>query len=204
MQIQSISKNLCRQLGFFGELTFQQREVLISYIPEALKTTQTTLNLCVSIPKTFNFLQSHHHAIFLYRLARRLFEEGGYTDLCEKLFLLNRMVNGVDLYYKISMPEHFLLGHGLATVFSRAEYGNYFVIFQNVTIGTQDGMYPKIGENVVIYPNSVVVGSCVIGDNSVVGAGTILINKSIPENSVVFQQNGVLTIKENDRNDSAC
>lgn len=200
-QNDNIVDTLSNQLSFFGKLTAEQMAALIDFSLKAKELTQDNLSLCRGIPTVFNLFQTHHYTIFLYRLARLIYENGGQPDLCERLYLLNKMVNGVDLYYKINMPQYFLVGHGLGTVFSRAQYGNYLVIFQNVTIGTQDGIYPTIGEKVVIYPNSVVIGNSVIGENSVIGAGTILINKSISENSVVFQQNGVLTIKKNNRNE---
>jgi serine O-acetyltransferase len=198
---ESIVDVLSYQLRFFGELTTEQVEKLIDFSEQAKKSTQDILDFSAGIPKIFNLFQTHHCAIFLYHLARLLYEKSSQSDLCEKLYLLNRMLNGVDLYYKIEMPKYFLVGHGLGTVFSRAQYGNYLVIFQNVTIGVQNGAYPTIGEKVVIYPNSVIAGNSVIGNNSVIGAGTVLINKVIPENSVVFAQNGLLTIKNNDRNE---
>lgn len=197
----SIVDVLLYQLRFFGELTTEQVEKLIGFSEKAKKSTQDILNLSVGIPKTFNLFQTHHCVIFLYQLGRLLHENDEQFDLCEKLYILNRMLNGVDLYYKTKMPKYFLVGHGLGTIFSRAVYGNYLVIFQNVTIGVQDGAYPIIGEKVVIYPNSVVAGNCVIGNNSVIGAGTVLVNKVIPDNSLVYLQNGLLTIKSNDRNE---
>lgn len=192
---------LSHQLRFFGELTTEQVEILIVFSEKAKKLTQDILDLYVGIPKDFNPFQTHHYSVFLYNLARLLHESEEQPSLCEKLYLLNRMLNGVDLFYKINMPKYFLIGHGLGTVFSRAVYGNYLVVFQNVTIGVQDGCYPTIEEKVVIYPNSVISGKCIIGKNSVVGAGTVIVNKVIPENSIVFARNGVLSIKENKRND---
>jgi serine O-acetyltransferase len=192
---------LLYQLRFFGEPTTEQIENLIFFLEKAKKSTQDILDFSIGIPKIFNVLQTHHCTIFLYQLARLLYVNDKQSDLCEKLYLLNRMLNGVDLYYKIQMPKYFLVGHGLGTVFSRAQYGNYLVVFQNVTIAVQDKMYPMIGEKVVIYPNSIVAGNTVIGNNSVIGAGTVIINKSIPDNSIVFLQNGLLTIKNNDRHE---
>jgi serine O-acetyltransferase len=107
------------------------------------------------------------------------------------------MLNSIDLYYKIQMPEHFLIGHGLGAVFSKACYGNYLVVFQNVTIGVQDGLYPSIGDKTVIYPNCIIAGKTIIGENSVIGAGTKLINKTIPDCSLVFEKDGNLCVKQN-------
>ena len=60
--------------------------------------------------------------------------------------------------------------------------GRNCTIFQNVTIGS--GKYseqnktcvPRIGDNVTIYANAVIIGGIVIGNNVTVGAGAIVIN----------------------------
>ena len=63
-----------------------------------------------------------------------------------------------------------------------AKIGNNCTIFQNVTIGS--GKYsekyktniPIIGNNVVIYANASVIGGIKIGNNSIIGAGAIVID----------------------------
>ena len=182
---ESIKKILTNQLSFFGALSTSDLDDLNIYFEEAKKLTQETLSSYARIPKQFNLYQTHHLALFLYTFARLLYEKRRCDDLCVKLYLLNRMLNGIDLFYKIKMPKYFLIGHGLGTIFSRATYGNYLVVFQNSTIGVQDGSYPEIGEGVIIYPNSIIVGNTRIGNNCVIAAGTILVHKNIPDNSIV-------------------
>lgn len=46
-------------------------------------------------------------------------------------------------------------------------------------------------------PGSMVLGECNIGDNVQVSSGTIIIDKDIPSNSVVFGRSPDLVIKEN-------
>lgn len=62
--------------------------------------------------------------------------------------------------------------------------GDSCIIYQNVTLGQRNGKYPIIGNNVVIYPSSIVLGDIIIGDNSIIGAGSIVI-RNIPSNSKV-------------------
>jgi serine O-acetyltransferase len=200
-QYQTYHETLVHQLDFFGHLNQHELKILSKYAPLALEQTQATLNKFSTISKTFNYYQTHHCIIYLYRLAKLLDTHGQHQNLSEKIYLLNRMLNSLDLFYKINMPEHFLIGHGLGTVFSNSTYGNYLVVFQNVTIAVQDNLYPSIGEKVVIYPNTIVAGNTVIGSNSVIGAGTKLINKVIPANSIVYERDGVLTIKQNNRDE---
>ena len=61
-------------------------------------------------------------------------------------------------------------------------------IHQNCTIGRSfgdnDGT-PTIGDNVIIFAGSTIIGRVSIGDNVIIGANT-LVTKNIPDNSVVF------------------
>lgn len=57
-------------------------------------------------------------------------------------------------------------------------------IFQNVTIGSKNGKIPTIGNNVCIYPNSVIFGDITIGDNAIIGAGAVVL-KDVPANAIV-------------------
>lgn len=62
--------------------------------------------------------------------------------------------------------------------------GDYFTVKNNVTIGENKGGIPVIGNHVTINVNSVVLGDIMVGDNVVIGAGTVLM-KSVPDNCVV-------------------
>ncbi|WP_416385142.1 serine O-acetyltransferase [Sphingomonas sp. LY29] len=51
------------------------------------------------------------------------------------------------------------------------------VIYQNVTIGRRalhEPSYPRIGENVIVYPGSIIVGAIVIGDDAVIAANSVV------------------------------
>ena len=67
--------------------------------------------------------------------------------------------------------------------------GKNCTIYQNVTIGygkrnkETNRRCPVIGNNVKIYANSVLIGGITIGDNSIIGAGAVVIS-SVPKNSL--------------------
>ena len=52
-----------------------------------------------------------------------------------------------------------------------------------VSIGSNKGKAATIGNNVYIAPNSSIVEDVIIGDNSIIGAGSVVV-KDIPENAV--------------------
>ena len=73
--------------------------------------------------------------------------------------------------------------HPVGIVISQsAEIGKNCAIYQNVTIG--DGKLnpqtnrkaPVIKDNVTIYANAVVIGGITIGNNVVIGAGSVVLN----------------------------
>ena len=62
-------------------------------------------------------------------------------------------------------------------------------IFHQVTIGSQREFTtnqgcPIIGDNVIIFPNCVIVGNVSVGNNVIIGAGSI-VTKDVPENHIV-------------------
>jgi serine O-acetyltransferase len=48
--------------------------------------------------------------------------------------------------------------------------GRNVTIYHHVTLGAHHGAYPAVGDGVVIYPGSVIVGGVEIGDRATVGA----------------------------------
>ena len=68
----------------------------------------------------------------------------------------------------------------------QAKIGKNCVIYQGVTIGEKfdAGPAPMIGDNVVIYPHSIIIGDIKIGNNVKIGAGSI-VTKDVPDNCIV-------------------
>ena len=88
--------------------------------------------------------------------------------------------------------------HPIGIVISpNAKIGKNCTIFQNVTIGSWKGKSPIVGDNVKIFANSVIFGEISIGNNVIIGAGSV-VNKSVPENAVVCGNPAkVIKINEN-------
>ena len=183
---------VCRQLDHFfpdGRLA-AGRPALESALPDALQR----LGRCIDAvrwwpPGEFDHLHSSQYTTFLYFLAHTLWRAGGERALCNKLFGLNKALNGIDLFYEIEMPEVFFIGHSVGIVLAKARYGNRLVLYQNSTVGKNHGIAPSLGEGVVLYPNSAVIGRCRIGDGSVIAQGVSVINRDTPGAGTVFQGN---------------
>jgi serine O-acetyltransferase len=130
----------------------------------------------------FNHLNGDHYASFLYFLSNTIFTEKGDEALSSKVFLLNKALHGIDAFYSIKLPDIFLFVHPTGTILGNAEYGNYFIVYQNCTVGaTAAGIYPKFGEGVTLYSKSSVIGNCKTGNNVIFGANSFIINTDIPD-----------------------
>ncbi len=136
---------------------------------------------------------------YLYWLSKILFENSE-TELADKVYYLNKVLNSVDLFYEICLPEIWSCEHPLGSVMGRAKYGNHFFFYQGCTVGgnINKGVleYPVIGEYVTMYSNSKIIGSSRIGNNVLISANTYVKNEIIPDNSIVFGQSPNIIIKE--------
>jgi serine O-acetyltransferase len=152
-------------------------------------------------PGQFDVLHSSQYCIFLYYLANTIWREERAANVCTRLFLLNKALNGIDCFYEIELPEVFFIGHSVGIVLAKATYGNHLVLYQNTTVGKNHGVAPILGDRVVLYPNSTVIGRCQIGNGSVVSQGVSVLNQNTPGESAVFSGEGnQLSFKRLQRN----
>lgn len=138
----------------------------------------------------FDHLHGDQQASYLYLLARHAFVERGEREVATKLYLLNKALHALDLYFEVVLPEIFLLSHPVGTVLGRATYGNYLVISQNCTVGNIDGIYPTLGPGAVLGAGAMVVGRSRLGASVCVGAGSLLVNMDVPDCCTVVGRAG--------------
>lgn len=130
---------------------------------------------------------SWQYSLYLYFASRELYISGGDLEVCAALFQLNKALSGLDLFYEIEMPEYFLICHTVGAVFAKAEYSDYCVFHQGVTVGRKGTCRPKMAECVVMYPGSMIIGNCTVGRNTVLAPGVRLIDTDSPGDCYVFQ-----------------
>ena len=175
-------------------------DALAQVVPTALERMRPIVAAVRNFtPNYFDHLNSLQHTSFLYLAANEIFKLSGPCELAERLYCTNRALHSIDLYYKVTMPEVFFLSHGLGAVLGNTRYGNYIVIFHNVTVGRVGDARPTIGNNVVLYPGVTVTGSSVVGDNCVISAGVVLNNLDIPDNSTVRMLGGQIVLAQRKR-----
>jgi serine O-acetyltransferase len=183
----SICSYVVRQLGsLFPDGNNEHETTINIYIREALERTfECIRSVKMWDQDEFNYLNTSQYLTLLYFISNTIWIHTKNRTVCDKLFALNKTLNGIDLFYEIGMPAHFLVGHSVGVVLAKAHYGDYLVIYQNSTVGRHFDRYPRLGEGIVIYPNSAIVGSCEVSDNTVFSQGSRLIDMNSPGNCVV-------------------
>lgn len=106
-----------------------------------------------------------------------------------KVYLCNDFTIGILTLYRFRIKFPHPVG---IVIGGNVKLGYDCVIYQNVTIGTKEtkthykfAKYPKIGDNVTIFPNAVLIGDIHIGSNAVIAAGAIVLS-DVPENSIAI------------------
>lgn len=170
---------------------FDPRPDLEAHLDEALARLQVCINAVRPWRENqFDPLHSTQYCSFLYFLAHTIWQRTRTTDTPTRLFLLNKALNGIDLFYEIEMPPIFFIGHSVGIVFAKATYGNYLVVYQNSTVGKNHGVAPVLGEGVVMYAGTAIIGGCQVGDGTVLSQGTSLVNTNTPGHCTVYPGQG--------------
>lgn len=144
----------------------------------------------------FDLFNADHLCIFFYLCSVEAYKYKK-INLAKKFFLLNKIINGIDLFYEVKLPKIFLFSHPHSTIIGRAQFSDYTMFSHNVTIGRKGSHYPLFGEGIIFYSGSKVIGKSYIGKNVIFAPGSIVIDAKVPDNSLVIGQSPNLIIKKN-------
>ncbi|MBF2064332.1 MAG: serine acetyltransferase [Calothrix sp. C42_A2020_038] len=110
---------------------------------------------------------------------------------CNLYTLIVEWILGVELPWDTTVGSNLKLLHGVGLVVNHySKIGKNCTLRHSTTIGNKklaDGSCsgcPEIGNNVDIGSNVVIIGAITIGDNAIIGAGSVVV-KDIPEGAVV-------------------
>ena len=147
----------------------------------------------------FNHLHGDMYATFLWFLCNSLWTITQNKPLCDKLVLLNKALHGIMATYKCGLPDIFLFSHPQGSVLGTAEYSNYLVVLQNVTVSAalpaNGEMIPvRLGEYVWLGANSSIIASQ-LGRGSSLDIGVTVRKMLVPPNSVVEIKEGRTSIR---------
>ena len=144
-------------------------------------------------PAARNFLEilinyPGFHAIFWHRIANILWTFR-LKLIARLLSNILRTLTGIEIHPAAKIGEGFFIDHGMGVVIGEtSEIGTNVTIYQGVTLGgvsaNSGKRHPTIGDNVIVGAGSKILGPLIIGENTKIGANSVVID-DIPENSTV-------------------
>ncbi|MNI12489.1 Serine acetyltransferase [compost metagenome] len=134
------------------------------------------------------FTYSGLHAIWNHRIAHAFYRRGWFT-LARIVSQTSRFFTGIEIHPGARIGNRLFIDHGMGVVIGETcEIGDDVVIYQGVTLGgsgkEKGKRHPTIGNNVVIGSGAKILGSFKIGDQSNIGANSVVL-KEVPAGSTV-------------------
>ena len=127
-------------------------------------------------------------ALISHRIAHKL-AYWGIPFIPRLISYWTRIFTGIEIHPKAQIGNRFFIDHGEGVVIGETTIiGDDVLIYQQVTLGgtgNEHGKrHPTIGNNVIIGAGAKILGNIKIGDNTRVGAGSVVVD-DVPEYSTV-------------------
>ena len=159
---------------------------LVSKVLEMDPAARNRFNVILNYPGV--------HAMFFYRINHFLWNI--------RLKILARFLTGIEIHPGATIGKRFFIDHGMGVVIGETTIiGDDCQLFQGVTLGGvgtgehKVKRHPTLCNNVMISAGAKIIGDVTIGDNSIVGASSVVL-KDVPPNCTVVGVPGRI-VKEN-------
>jgi serine O-acetyltransferase len=146
------------------------------------------------------------HVLWLYRISHWLFKRN-FIVLSRVISQFARWLTGIEIHPGAKIGEGLFIDHGMGVVIGEtAEIGDNVTLYQGVTLGgtgkEKGKRHPTIGNNVVVATGAKVLGSFKVGDNSKIGAGSVVL-KEVPPNATVVGIPGRVVLQDGKKVDAS-
>jgi serine O-acetyltransferase len=126
------------------------------------------------------------HALWAHRIAHFLYKARLFF-IARLISHFSRFLTGIEIHPGAVIGRRFFIDHGMGVVIGEtSEIGDDVLIYKGVLLGgtslEKKKRHPTIGNNVVIGSNAQVLGAITIGNNSRIGAGSVVIH-DVPANA---------------------
>ncbi|MBQ9334612.1 MAG: serine O-acetyltransferase [Lachnospiraceae bacterium] len=135
------------------------------------------------------FLYPSFQVMRYYRRAHKHYLKGHYF-LARYISQRGRKKTGIEIHPGATIGKRLFIDHGMGVIIGETcEIGDDVTLYQGVTLGgtgkEQGKRHPTIGNNVLISTGAKVLGSFKIGDNSRIGAGSVVLEEVPPGSTVI-------------------
>ena len=131
-------------------------------------------------------LYSGVHAILAYRVAHKLYLSKHYFS-ARFISQAARAITGIEIHPGATIGKSFFIDHGMGVVIGETtEIGDGCTVYQGVTLGGTGKdigkRHPTLLNNVMVGAGAKVLGPVVIGNNTKIAAGAVVL-REIPDDS---------------------
>lgn len=139
------------------------------------------------------------HAITAHRAIHAI-HKAGVPFVPRFLAHLVRFATGIEIHPGAMIGDGFFIDHGMGVVIGATTIiGQNVTLYQGVTLGgtslNPGKRHPTLLDNVVVGVGAAVLGDILIGENSQIGAGSVVV-KDVPPNSTVVGIPGRIVAKD--------
>jgi serine O-acetyltransferase len=139
------------------------------------------------------------HAIWNHRIAHALYKKKRFF-LARVVSQISRFFTGVEIHPGAVIGRRLFIDHGMGIVIGQTcEIGDDCTLYQGVTLGgtgkEKGKRHPTLGNNVLVATGAKIIGSITVGDNSKIGAGSVVL-KDVPMNSTAVGIPGIVVIQD--------
>ncbi|MCA1012886.1 serine O-acetyltransferase [Halobacillus halophilus] len=139
------------------------------------------------------------HSIWAHRVAHAFYKKK-FFFLARVISQLSRFFTGIEIHPGAKIGRRFFIDHGMGVVIGETcEIGDNVTLFQGVTLGgtgkEKGKRHPTLLDNSLVATGAKVLGSITIGENSKVGAGSVVLH-DVPHNSTVVGIPGHVVVQD--------
>lgn len=172
---------------------------MMSYIKEEIKVIRERDPAIKSNSEVL--LYPSFKAILSYRVAHKFYKKKHYF-LARWISQRAVRKTGIEIHPGATIGKGLFIDHGSGVIIGEtAELGDNVTLYQGVTLGgtgkEQGKRHPTLKDNVMVSAGAKVLGSFTIGENSKIGAGSVVL-KEVPPNCTVVGVPGRI-VKKDDR-----
>ena len=134
---------------------------------------------------TFEVVLTYSGLHAIWRTVLRMYcLKCNFRFLARIVSQVSRFFTGIEIHPGAMIGRRFFIDHGMGVVIGETcEIGDDVTIYQGVTLGgtgKEEGKrHPTLDDNVLVASGAKVLGSITIGENSKVGAGSVIL-KEVP------------------------
>jgi serine O-acetyltransferase len=129
------------------------------------------------------------HAIWVHRISHFLWTHK-MKLLGRYLSHISRFLTGIEIHPGAKIGRRFFIDHGMGVVIGETtEIGDDVLIYQGVVLGgtslEKKKRHPTIKNDVVIGAGATILGPIIVGENSMIGSGSVVVSDVPPSATVV-------------------